>query len=79
MASDDEAESVGLAIATALSVQAPAALRLAKETMNRAFDLGWEAGLQFERRAFALTLASGEAAEGIAAFLEKRPPDWTSV
>ena len=56
----------------------PVAIRLAKETIDRAFDLGWKAGLEYERRAFAITLSGDEAAEGIAAFLEKRPPRWDS-
>jgi enoyl-CoA hydratase/carnithine racemase len=43
--------------------------------VNRAFDMPLEAGLELERRAFALALAS-EAPEGIAAFLEKREPAW---
>ena len=51
------------------------ALELAKESVNRAFDIPLDVGLELERRAFALALAA-DAREGIAAFLEKRDPVW---
>lgn len=73
-----ELEKEAMRMATDVSSRSRVALRLAKETVNRAFDTPLEAGLELERRAFALALAS-EAPEGIAAFLERREPDWRRV
>ena len=47
---------------------------MAKEAVNRAFELSLEAGLEFERRNFFLLFGSEDQREGMAAFLEKRSP-----
>jgi enoyl-CoA hydratase len=52
------------------------AVRAAKEAVNRAFELSLEAGLEFERRNFFLLFASEDQKEGMAAFVEKRRPQW---
>jgi enoyl-CoA hydratase len=65
------------AVADEIAARSTIAQRLAKETVSRSFDLTLEAGLEHERRAFALALSSDDATEGITAFLEKRPPEWT--
>lgn len=70
-----ELDAEAMRVATAIASRSAVALKLAKESVNRAFDTPLEAGLELERRAFALALAA-EAPEGIAAFLEKRPPAW---
>lgn len=90
--SADEAEAAGIvarvvqldnldiearAVADEIAARSTIAQRLAKETVSRSFDLTLEAGLEHERRAFALVLSSHDATEGITAFLEKRPPEWT--
>jgi enoyl-CoA hydratase len=66
----DEALRVGRAIAE----KSPVALRLAKEAVNRAYEGPLRLGVEYERQAFALALSSEDAREGMAAFLEKRPP-----
>jgi enoyl-CoA hydratase len=48
----------------------------AKEAVNRAEELGLEAGLEFERRSFYLLFASEDQREGMAAFTDKRKPAW---
>ena len=48
----------------------------AKESVNRAYELSLEAGLEFERRNFFLLFASDDQKEGMAAFIEKRKPTW---
>ncbi len=50
------------------------AVRAAKAAIARAFELPLRAGLDFERRAFYLLFATEDRREGMAAFLEKRPP-----
>ena len=45
--------------------------------MNAAAELPLTDGLAHERRLFYLLFASDDQKEGIAAFLEKRDPDFT--
>src|SRR5205823_7935309 len=68
----DEAKRVARAIAS----KAPVATRLAKEAVDRAFEGTLSLGVELERRAFALAFASEDAREGLAAFTEKRKPDF---
>lgn len=53
------------------------AQRLAKETINAAFETPLRAGIDGERRAFAMAFASDDAREGLTAFVDKRDPEWT--
>jgi enoyl-CoA hydratase len=66
-----------LALAARVAAQPPVAVRAAKQAILRAHELALSAGLDFERRAFFLLFASDDQTEGMAAFSEKRPPDWT--
>ena len=65
-----------LALATEIAGRAPLAVRLAKETINQAFEASLTEGLADERRAFYLLFASSDQKEGMAAFSEKRAPNW---
>ena len=67
----DEAKRVAHAIAA----KSPIAVRLAKESVNQAFETNLRAGLEAERKAFHLALSSEDAQEGMKAFLEKRKPE----
>jgi enoyl-CoA hydratase len=53
------------------------ALRAVKQAVNRGLDTDLATGCSLETDAFALTLASPDAREGTAAFLEKRKPLFT--
>lgn len=64
----DEAKGIAKEIAG----KAPVAVRLAKESVLKAFDTHLEGGLDFERKCFYLLFATEDRAEGISAFLEKR-------
>jgi len=49
-------------------------LMMMKETVNRAFEGPLNEGLLFERRTLHATFALADQKEGMAAFVEKRPP-----
>ena len=65
-----------LKLAKKLARQAPVAVRLGKEAVNKAFELSLHEGLAFERRAFHLLFATEDQKEGMTAFVEKRRPRW---
>ena len=64
------------AVARAIASKAPVAQRLAKESVNRAYETTLEAGLDYERKALYLAFASEDAREGLTAFTEKRQPEF---
>jgi enoyl-CoA hydratase len=65
-----------LDLARRIAGQGPVAVLAAKEAIRQADELPLSAGLQHERRAFFLLFASDDQKEGMAAFVEKRPPQW---
>ena len=65
-----------LALAAEIAKRAPLALRLAKESVNAAFEMGLTDGLAHERRLFYLLFSSDDQKEGMTAFLEKRDPNF---
>ena len=68
--------SIGRAVALAATIAAkpPVAIRLAKETVLKSYELPLEGGLDYERRAFNICFGTEDRREGIAAFVEKRRP-----
>ena len=50
---------------------------MVKEAVNAAFETTLEQGLAYERRLFHASLATNDQTEGMAAFVEKRTPDFT--
>jgi enoyl-CoA hydratase len=66
-----------LALAAKIATKAPLALRLAKEAVNAAYEMSLTDALAHERRLFYLLFASEDQKEGMAAFLEKRDPEFT--
>ena len=71
---DEELLETALALAQTLAAQAPLAVAQIKR-VSANVDL--DAGIAAEQAAFAEVFASADASEGIAAFLEKRPPAFT--
>ena len=61
-------------VAREIAAKSTVAVRLAKEAVDKAFEMPLSAGLEFERRGFYLARASDDASEGLAAFVEKRKP-----
>lgn len=66
-----------LSLAAEIAKRAPLAVRLAKESVNEAYEMSLTDGLAHERRLFYLLFSSEDQKEGMAAFLEKREPDFT--
>jgi enoyl-CoA hydratase len=52
------------------------AVMAAKESVNRAFEGSLSDGVMFERRLFHALFATADQKEGMAAFVEKRKPDF---
>jgi enoyl-CoA hydratase len=65
-----------LTLAASIATKSPLALRLAKEAVNVAFEMSLTDALAHERRLFYLLFASEDQKEGMAAFVEKRTPDF---
>ena len=63
--------------AAVIAGMAPLAVLANKEMVNAAFETGLGMGVQFERRLFHGLFGSDDQAEGMAAFVEKRPGAWT--
>ena len=65
------------AVATTISQMSRSAARMAKEAVNRAFESTLAEGLLYERRLFHSSFATDDQSEGMAAFTEKRPANFT--
>ena len=63
-------------LADRLAAQAPLALAEGKRLVDDSIDTPLSAGLTFEQRVLGALFATEDAKEGIAAFLEKRNPDF---
>ena len=57
--------------------KSPVALRMAKSAVRAAAEMPLTAGLAYETELFVTCFASDDKREGVAAFLEKRPPRFT--
>ncbi|GAC1417864.1 MAG: enoyl-CoA hydratase-related protein [Candidatus Velthaea sp.] len=66
-----------LDLALAIAAKAPLGIRAAKRAVNAAFELSLRAALTAERQAFRDLLTTDDGREGVAAFNEKRQPEWS--
>ncbi len=72
----EELLETALKAATEIAAMPPIAAIANKELVNAAFETTLEHGLKHERRVFQITVATADKAEGMAAFVEKRPGVW---
>ncbi len=61
-------------LAREICAKGPVAMALAKASINKVLEAPLKVGLEFEIEAFAGCFATEDQKEGMAAFLEKRPP-----
>jgi len=66
----------GLELATQIAANSPVGLRQAKRAMRLGSDVDLATGLEVEDGCWRATAFSGDRAEGLAAFAQKRPPVW---
>ncbi|QIQ02992.1 enoyl-CoA hydratase/isomerase family protein [Streptomyces liangshanensis] len=71
---DDREEA--LALADRIAANSPVGLRAAKRALRLGQGLDLRAGLEVEDAAWRSVAFSGDRAEGVAAFNEKRTPQW---
>jgi enoyl-CoA hydratase len=69
----DEARTLAKTIAE----RPPLAVRMARQAVRHGLETSLREGLEVERRNFTLLFDTDDQKEGMAAFLEKRPPNFT--
>ena len=73
----DQLVEEALKTAATIAGMAPLAVLANKEMVNAAFEMGLAQGVQYERRLFHGLFGTADQKEGMAAFVEKRPGNWT--
>src|SRR5450631_883381 len=72
------ARARGLEVAVQIAANSPVGLRQAKRAMRLGSDVDLATGLEVEDGCWRATAFSGDRAEGVAAFTQKRSPVWPS-
>uniref|UniRef100_A0A673MTG0 Enoyl CoA hydratase domain containing 2 n=1 Tax=Sinocyclocheilus rhinocerous TaxID=307959 RepID=A0A673MTG0_9TELE len=70
----DAAHKEALSLAREILPQAPIAVRMAKVAMNRGAEVDISSGMAIEGMCYARLIPTWDRQEGMAAFIEKRPP-----
>ena len=65
-----------LRVAHTMAAKGPVALKLAKESVLKAFETTLAEGLEHERKLFYMLFATEDQKEGMRAFVEKRKPEF---
>ncbi|MHC4989608.1 MAG: enoyl-CoA hydratase-related protein [Planctomycetota bacterium] len=65
-----------LRVAKEMAAKGPIALRLAKEAVNKSFEMSLSEGLEYERKLFYMLFDTEDQKEGMRAFMEKRKPSF---
>ncbi|MEV7927303.1 enoyl-CoA hydratase [Kitasatospora sp. NPDC088779] len=69
-------QAEALAVAETIAAMSTPAAVMLKESVNRSYETTLAEGVRFERRLFHATFATADQKEGMAAFAEKRPPEF---
>jgi len=70
-------DSVVETLAGELAAKPPVAVRLGKAAFAAVEETSYEAALEAMQGQLSLITQTGDAAEGVAAFFQKRPPQWS--
>ncbi len=65
-----------ITLASQIAARAPVAVQLGKEAINKAMETTLSEGTAYEEKLFYILFASEDQKEGMAAFREKRKPQW---
>lgn len=76
LAAEGQDRAEALALGARIAAHSPVGLRAAKRALRLGQGLDLRAGLDVEDAAWRTVAFSGDRAEGVAAFNEKRPPAW---
>lgn len=63
-------------LARDIASKAPLAVRMAKEAINKTYEMSLAEGMNHERHLFYSLFATDDQKEGMQAFVEKRKPQW---
>ena len=74
----DSLRTATMRLAERITEASPIAVREAKASIDAAVGLPLEEGIAVEHDSWVRVVATDDRAEGIAAFNEKRPPEWTN-
>ena len=72
----EDAEGEGAALAGRIAERGPIAVRFAKEAVRRGIEMPLDQALRYETDLTVLLQTTADRAEGVAAFIEKRPPEF---
>lgn len=74
----DQLLNEAIKLAEKISSNSPLIVKLAKESVNTAYETTLREGLKLEKQLFYGTFATKDRKEGMTAFAEKRPPKFTN-
>lgn len=73
---EEDLEDAARALAESVAEKSPVAIRMGKEAYYVMCDLDYETALEYSNEQFATLCTTGDANEGIDAFLSGREPEW---
>ena len=76
---DGKACETAIDLAARIATRAPLAMQQGKAMVRAAFEMHQTAHLALERQAFSALFGTADKREGIAAFFEKRDPQWSGT
>lgn len=77
LASDDSLDEAVAGLVEGIAQHSPLTLEYAKDAVKASSRLDLDAGIEHEKELFVQLFATEDKAEGIAAFLEDRDPEWS--
>jgi enoyl-CoA hydratase/carnithine racemase len=72
----DELDATVDELAVDLAGKSPLVMKLGRDAFYRVLEMDSDAALDYLQSMLTITSLSEDSAEGVAAFLEKRPPEW---